>query len=289
MKGRFLKAPLVYVVAQIRLNFLELTQDQKTQLGQSLMATIYRNKLVAIREIKHINISDGKLDNVEFTRDAYLSHDKTDALIFNYLDKVIQFRTSNYTNSAEFLSKIFDALNKVISSVPALGNLPVAEVSFNYVDLIVPTGERKLYEYFKNGKQVLPLATIEEHHHDDFFQSGVMKFTRILKDQGTKLDVEVSHLPQSTKKLIPDALIEHENDFAMPLNVKQQFSGTPRAEYAMVWTVASKAAQNDSSLGGQELQQYCYSSHSLAKEMFESLINRDVCEKDWDWVTTEVN
>jgi len=289
MKGRFLKAPLVYVVAQIRLNFLELTQDQKTQLGQSLMTTIYRNKVVAKREIKQININDGKLDSVEFTREAYLSYDKTDALIFNYLDKAIQFRTSSYTNSAEFLSKIFDALNKMISGVPALGNLPVAEVSFNYVDLIVPASERELHEYFKNGKQVLPLAKIEEYHLDDFFQSGVMKFTRILKDKETKLDVEVSHLPQSARKLIPDALIEHENDFAMPLHVKQQFSGVPRSEYAMVWTVASKAAQNNTSLGDQKLQQYCSNSHSLAKEMFEGLINRDVCEIDWDWVTTEVN
>jgi hypothetical protein len=88
---------------------------------------------------------------------------------------------------------------------------------------------------------------------------------------------------------LPDALVESENNFAMPLTLKIPFENIKRSEYAMVWSVASKAAKEDLSLGDKELLQYCNESHTLAKETFENLINRAVCEQDWEWEKTETN
>ena len=143
-------------------------------------------------------------------------------------------------------------------------------------------------DYFAHGDKALPLSVIKGTSDNDVLQIGSMRFTRVLKDNRTRLDIEIEQLPKSPSaseiKYLPNQLVERNRAFSMPIDLPSTLNASEEGFYAMVWTKASKLPEDDIGLGSQEVKQLCVKTHGLAKESFHLLINQDVCKTDWNWV-----
>lgn len=289
MNGKFQDAPLVYVCAQFKFNFLDLTLEQEIAVGQALQKTIFRKRLNSKDSVTSITPgATPRVENLTVEREAYFSMDQRNCLVIDKDNNLIEFRTSRYERSNDFIGNIFAALKAMTEAVTPMQDFSVAEVSFNYVDIIAPKAERQLQDYFAHGDKALPLSVIKNVSDNDVLQIGSTRFTRVLKDNRTRLDIEIEQLPKSPStpeiKYLPNQLVERNRAFSMPIDLPSTLNVLEEGFYAMVWTKASKLPQDDIGLGSQEVEQLCVKTHGLAKESFHSLINQDVCKTDWNWV-----
>lgn len=284
MSGRFEKAPLAYVIASIDTASIELKSEQYTELRQSLLSTMFKHKEAGQQKQIDLNFDDlSDYSEKKFNRHGFYSGDRRHMIVISEQGR-IEFRTTDYKGSEDFFSNTFIALRKVLEAVPVLKELPIKQISFDYVDVIVPKSQRELQEYFKNPQASLPLSSVEAQASSDLVQIGSSKVTRIVHDK-LKVEVEIEQLPQRLKKLIPQPLTEPDDKFVMPIFLSLDPDADSDRHYAIVWTKTSILPETqDIPLDIDTTRALMEEAHNTSKVTFNELINHSVCNVDWNWI-----
>jgi len=295
MSDKYSNAPLVYVTASIRTSALpKLTKDQTANIEQSLIKKGFIHSALGISttftlgQMQAEGIKEAStLSDVssEETRKAFFSEDKITCLIID--THGFEWRTSNYSKYPEFRKSFSELLKMLISLVDSFGSVVIQELTLSYSDIIAPMPGRKLSDYFARDSHILPLSFFERF--TDHQQAGILQVNRVTKPN-ERINILLEQLPTSdgkVTKLLPDIMLEPEKDFGMPIRVKDEWSKNieNRKYYALLLTQAS-------SLVTFKLEQYFKidlfeSIHDLTSKTFKSLINKVVCDVDWQNTNTD--
>lgn len=288
------RAPLVYVTALVRTSALpKLTSDQTAILEQSLIEKGLIHTVLGyshtiefqfdLRKIKEDSdaISSKDIDRQEARR-GFFSEDKRTCLIIE--KNSIQWRTSNYKSYNDFRESFSDLIQLLVLCVASYGKTIVQEVVLNYSDVVVPLEGRQLDDYFTLDSHILPLSFFK--NTPDFQQAGVLNVTRV-KSPTEKISISLEQLPTTEgkpSKFIPNSMIEFENDFAMPIVIQEDWMKpvSSRSHYALLLTQASALVRF-------KLEEFLKADifseiHDLTSQTFKMLINKEVCDVDWQLV-----
>lgn len=280
MAGRYRKAPLVYVVASFRVNEIPaLTTDQEALLQQGMMKLGLRRVLSENPQFE-IDLSNkqGLLQSTQ-KRVGFFSEDQTEALIFG--GSFIEWRVTKYSKYDGFISGFKKTLASVIEAVDSLGYMEAQEFVLSYSDIIIPKQNRTLSDYFAKSDSILPLSFLGENN--DLQRVGAVQVTRVI-NLNQKITISVEQLPVvggQINKFIPDQMGEPDQKFQMPLNITADWQISERGDYAIMATQAAKLTK----IKVKDLSVVdAYSDlKKLTSETFKELINRSVCDEDWEF------
>lgn len=280
MTGKYLKAPLVYMAAGIKTsNIPSLEKDRLEQLALNYGFPHHFSVTMQGYNIDVSNVDKPPTKVDAITRHGLFNRDKTTALIINH--DGIEWRTTNYSKFhgvMEEFTTIFEALRDEFSF---LANVSSTEIILNYADLIIPYPERQLKDYFKEGNRVLPNEVFPSSISDKQCL-GAINVERVVNDT-TRILTSLEQLPIIGDKLpryIPQLFRENANEFAQPLTPKGPEQITSD-DYALLATQAGQ-------ISGRYLKEFNIKNefetlHKLTSDTFNSLINKDVCDIDWEY------
>ncbi|WP_339868312.1 TIGR04255 family protein [Pseudohongiella nitratireducens] len=300
MSGQFIKAPLVYVTAKIRTTEIPaLLADQRAALHQAMMKCGLPEPQSS--EFEAFELSFGQRDtNSEesssissvgknkVVRRGFFDAERTQALILE--PNAIEYRASAYTKYDDFIGAFSRLVGQLIEGVDVLSELLCQEFVLSYADAIVPYPGRELTAYFANDGKILPLDSFFENTQkldlddgENEIRLGQVQITRV-KERSQKIDLTLEQLPitSGVKRLLPTALLEPESKFTMPLTFNGPDENPAANEYCLLMTQAAKLEKLK--LGELKVADKFESLHALTKETFWHLINRDVCDVDWEYV-----
>lgn len=298
MSGRFRKAPLVYVTARVRTTELpEISSDQRAALEQSMIRD-------GFPELKHSRVSeyrfplpqrDEESESLEsaaghsrqVTRRAFFNDTRQECLIIDADN--IEFRTTAYGKYADFIARFNGLMQSLVNSVDGYAGVVSHEFVLSYADIIVPYPERDLSAYFSDDGKVLPLKAFSAEPVSEGEQRvGQVQITRVVS-RGERIDLTLEQLPIVDGRLpryLPVAMLEPDGKLSMPLSPNLPdpiHDGT----YGLCMTQAAKLEKVK--LQSLELETVFYSLHELTKTTFNSLLNREVCDRDWEYTESDVD
>ena len=302
MTGKFENAPLVYVTANIRTSSLPgLTSEQSAEIEQFMVnegLIHHKTSSITAFEIK----LDGTLNPAtepeasrvqdDKSRHGYFSDDAQEAVIVS--PEGFEWRSCRYETYSDFRDSFSRRISKFVDIVEPYGEVKVKEVMLSYVDVIAPLENRKLPDYFSSGSEMLPLAFFDNMSNlggsGDLHQSGITQATRIVSPK-QKITVIIEQIPTndgSVTKCIPDVLVEIDNRFEQSLTIKKDWGQeySDRKDYVLLLTQA--ATLPSCRLKDYRDRDLFNDAYQLSKELFESLINREVCNEDWEFTTQEL-
>lgn len=283
MSGYFEQAPLSYVVAKIDTTELPpLLKEQFATLRQAMLEF----------NLVHYERSDGKEVQIkadlskkneasfsDSPRLGFLDSDRDNCFI---LDRhCLEWRTTNYSKYDDFLSSFICVFQSFIDCVPAVNKVEIKQASLAYVDVIIPDNDKELKNYFMDPN-ILPLSSIADNTND-LIQIGRLDLTRVIS-KTEKVNVSLEELPQRAGKFLPDALMEAEQKFAMPINLPFKLDPASEKKYALLMTQAFTLA--NMSLSDINLKDLFSGLHLSTKNTFNSLINFDLCSNCWNYHET---
>ncbi|MFD3223365.1 TIGR04255 family protein [Rahnella aceris] len=282
MAGRYLKAPLSYVVARINTSPLpKLVNEQGAYLGQemALNGLIFREHSDAkqfdfTRLV--IDVPDDPFKIELVNRTCFLDKSKTNSFLIE--QNGLEFRTTSYTTYYNFIESFEKLLQTLIECVPAIGKAQIGEVVLSYVDVIVPSEGYELKDFFSKKDLALPMNAYG--HQDGVYKSAKNEFNSVI-DEKHRVSISLEQIPQSVGRLIPDSMIEPEGKFGMPINLHYPPSKQKEDDYIILSTFSAQI--HDASLEEKNLQEIFKDAHSYSREAFDSLIDPEVCNKVWEY------
>ncbi|MDK2776566.1 MAG: TIGR04255 family protein [Pseudomonadota bacterium] len=287
MSGCFKKAPLVYVTARVRVSQVPpLSDNQLRDLQQDLMqhGLVHpkqgQAQEIAIQIEQRAGITPQPTLS-QVTRYGFFSKDKTKSLI---IDKNhIEWRSSSYSKYGDFIKGLNSCISAINRSVEPLQYLAVEEISLSYADIIVPNNSRKLADYFDLSDQILPLSFIDEP--EDIFQFGQVQVTRIVKTN-QQITINLEQLPiQNGRigKILPQDMGEPDNNFAMPITLRDEWLNSSSNDYALLMSRAAQIIPEDCNLKNFLAEEQFKELHITTKDTFTKLLNKKVCYTDWEY------
>tara|TARA_R110001592_G_scaffold316495_1_gene592984 strand:+ start:1823 stop:2710 length:888 start_codon:yes stop_codon:yes gene_type:complete len=289
MSGRYAKAPLIYMTAKIKTTPLpNLTSDQWALIEQLMVKNGLPEKVTS--KVKEISFNASNESSQEespvstsyVNRHGFFSADRSNALIIE--KDGIEWRTSSYIRYAFVCEKFQQILEALCEQISAYQFVPTQELSLSYVDLIAPIGNRTLSEYFSNSDKILPLSAITGSEKD-LQNFGLLQINRIV-EPNKRIFISLDQLPViegRPSRFLPQNMMEPDNKLSMPLKLRDEWSNILLNHYALLTTQA--ALLTNTSLKDLKFQDACKPIHSLTRETFKGLINKEVCDIDWEYIT----
>ncbi len=285
MTGRFQKAPLTIMAMKLHTSeLIALDNEQITLLRKKLLQHGLVHSDSA--DIKFLNLNQTAQSNVEandtkrFSRLGFFNNNRTEALFYD-LDG-IEWRVTEYSNFEEFSIKLQAVLANLLEVVEFLPKIHLNAVTLSYADLVVPFENRELKDYFSN-QTFLPLDVINPSSPDDEFTSGINQFTRVV-NADTQLIILIEQLPytkETQRKLVPDFFVENDSRFVQNILVKEHWnSGTAKTYGLMLMHATSLSG---TTVGESDWSAKLTDLNKLISDQFMSLLNRSVCNEDWEF------
>lgn len=293
MPGQFKKAPLVYVTARIRTTGLPpLTVDQLSRAQQAMMrvglvnAERSQSELIDFRALAEITSAEHRVEKLTTSihRHGYFTADRTSGLILDH--DGIEWRASRYTKYQAFASGFEKALHALLDAVDVLGCVVTQEFTLSYADVIAPAAGRSLSEYFSASERILPLSFLAKDHND-VQRVGHVQITRITAPT-QKITISLEQLPAQDRKVgkfLPEVLREPDGHFAMPIAPHEAWSALGTNDYGLLMTQAGMLSSSE--LSFVDFPSTLEQLHGITRETFLSLINRSVCNEDWQYESEE--
>lgn len=295
MSGRFKKAPLVYVTARIATTTLPtLSTDQKAMIQQAMvkcglvLSVASKGQSLNVDKLISANQEETNTDQQQLVtpllREGFFSNDRTRCIIFE--QDAIEWRAVDYTKYNIFIEEFQNILNTITEVVDAYGHIVTKEFILSYSDVIVPSNSRDLGDYFNNSDAILPLKMTVDHEND-LEQVGQINVTRIIKPK-EKIHISFEQLPvvnNKISKFLSAGMLEIDRDMSMPLNLQEEWKNIKDIKhYGLLMTQAGMLYE--SKLSTLSLEDTFGELHKLTRETFRSLLNRDVCNADWEYIST---
>ncbi|MFT5548189.1 MAG: hypothetical protein ACI9CO_000103 [Candidatus Azotimanducaceae bacterium] len=287
MSGRFKKAPLVYVAARILISQLpKLTEEQHALLQQNLIRLGLTNRIegkVQQFDFSPSDIEEGSMALTASTthRYGFFSSDKTNALILD--GNYIEWRATTYTKYFGFIEKFEAALNELINTIDSLGFIEAKEFTLSYADVIAPSANRDLKDYFQASESILPLSVINREKKEDSQSFGSIQSTHVTSPN-QKITTTLEQLPvieRQVRKFLPEALAEPDHNFSMPIFLHDEWVNLDTKYYALLMTQA--AMLQTVTLKELKPKEIFKDLHEVTKETFKSLLNQNTCHTDWEF------
>jgi len=213
-------------------------------------------------------------------RYGFFSQDSMESLILD--QDTIEFRTANYSDYRALCTRIESILSKLCEIVDAFGYITTEELLLTYADLISPFKGRVLSDYFNEGSGVLPLSILKGDEND-LQQLGHIEVNRVVAPT-KRIFVSLEQIPVIEGKVtryIPNSMIEPDPNFQMPLMIQSEWLDIKGKHYGLLMTEAAIILKVP--LNELDYTKNCESIHILTKETFNNLINKDVCDVDWEY------
>ncbi len=290
MAGRFKKAPLIYATARITTNQLpEFSHDQTASVQQELLKLgfeFYKSEGSVLSVSANTDNHKINSTTTSFQRLGYFNSDKTVCLIIDRNN--IEWRTTKYATYNEFIDQLNEVIKTLINTVDAIGYSVAKEFTLSYVDIIAPTNKRNLSDYFKEPNNILPLYLVEQEQND-LHQAGVVQVTRVVNPT-QRIIINLEQLPKvdgKVQKYMPDMLSEPDTTFGMPIKVRENWEDATSKDnnYALLSTQAGVLKKVE--LKEFDSRKVFKEAHILTRETFSGLLNRSVCDKDWEFESAE--
>lgn len=290
MAGRFRNAPLVYVTAQVRTSELPgLSSDQRAALEQTMIKLgLPELKEGKAREINLSQLQESVDDSPhieaasfyrKITRWAFFNDTRTEGLVIERGS--IEFRASEYTKYGHFIQRFQEILERLVQVVDAYSSVRGHELVLSYADVVVPYPGRELADYFKEEGKILPLNTLGQPGEQEQ-RFGQVQITRITAPN-ERIEILLEQLPLvegAVRRHLPQAMVEPERQFAMPLRSVGP-EETTSGSYGLLMTQAAKLEKKE--LGEMDVRESFDSLHEITKETFWTLLNEEVCKDDWEY------
>ncbi len=290
MSGRYAKAPLVYMTARIKTTTLpNLTSDQWALVEQAMVKLHLPERVSGeVREVK-VTVPAGTNQELISTtntlpRYGFFSVDRSNSLILD--QDGIEWRTSSYSRYVDLCQRIGSVLAALCETVDAYRFVPAQELSLSYVDFIAPLTSRNLSDYFAGSTSVLPLGMLKGAQ-GDLKNFGHVQVNRII-ESNQRIFISLEELPTIEGKLgrlLPQSMMEPDDRFTMPLNLRDDWKEIPFSHYALLTTQA--ALLTSTQLKDLNFQDTCDPIHQLTRKTFKDLINKKVCDIDWEYIEDE--
>lgn len=286
MTGRFQKAPLTIMAMKLHTTeLIALDSAQITLLRKKLL----QHGLVHFESaaIKFVNVDQAAQSNNEpndtkrFSRLGFFDNNRTEALFYEL--NGIEWRVTKYSNFDEFNTKLQAVLKILLEVADFVPMTHLNAVTLSYADLVMPFENRELKDYFSN-QSFLPLEAINPQNDEQKFTTGINQFMRAV-DANTQLTLSIEQLTITDKitiKLVPDFFVEHDSRFVQNIRTKEHWkSGTAKSYGLMLMQAAS---QNRTNVGDSDWPTTLVSLNKLISDQFMSLLNRSVCDEDWEFI-----
>jgi len=295
MPGRFKKAPLVYVTARIATTPLPtLSADQKAMIQQAMvkcglvLSEVSKGQSLNFDKLINVAQEETNIDQQQLVtpllRQGFFSNDRTKCVIFE--QDAIEWRAVDYTKYNVFVDEFQNILKTIIDVVDVYGHVITKEFTLSYSDIIVPSNNHHLGDYFTNSEAMLPL-TMTSSHQNDLEQVGQINVTRITEPK-KKIQISFEQLLAGNKlrKYLSEAMLEPDQAMSMPIKLREEWKNLENIKYyGLLMTQAGML--NESELSKLSFSDTFGELHELTRETFRSLINRDVCDVDWEYISTE--
>lgn len=273
----------------------KLTEDQKAVLGQTLREFGFKQEVKSFAQEYGVNFQfsvdkpiDKENSKMEFSerpfkRRAYFDNDRTSAFILQ--QEYLEFRTSAYTKYSDVTKLIQQVIDGICERIVPCRDIVVREISLIYVDIILPHVGRSLGDYFDSNDEVLPLSIFKVQNENDVLSLGSVQVTRVIEPE-KKIVISLEQLPTSEQglptKVLPSRLVENDPKFAMEISLSCP-QGNPKGHYALLTTESGTMLSSEL----QDLNFYEASRtiHQQTSTMFKGLINKDVCDLDWEFIS----
>ena len=282
MSGRYLKAPLSYVVARLSTSALaELKSEQSIELQQSLSLLNYIHKETANTNQLNIEMLNSSVNKDELLtqvkRTCFLDLHKTKAVVYD--SNSIEIRTTSYTKYEDFMRELESVRKAFLDAVPAYRKAIINEVTLSYVDIIVPTENYELKDFFAKNESALPLNAFGKRNGALVLAKN--EFNEII-DATHRVFLSIEQLPQKVRRFVPDFMVEPETKFAMPIQLDHEPAQDSDLPYAVVSTLAAQLFY-EKYLGEVKCSELFNDSHKSCGETFKEIINRNVCDVVWEY------
>lgn len=282
MSERYIKAPLSYVVGRVTTSALaDLKPEQMAELQQRLSMLGFINKEVSTfheLDVAAFNpISNTSASFNQVKRTGFLNIDSTKVVIVD--SDSIELRTTSYIKYHNFMEDFDSVLNSFIESVPAYGKAAVNEATLTYVDVIVPVDNYKLGDFFVFGEAALPITSFGVRK--SLLSVAKTELNEVI-DKTHRVYVSLEQLPQRIRRFIPDAMIEHELKFMMPISITYEPEAGSHEPYIILNTQAAQLHAGKT-LEAMNAKILFDDSHSNCGRIFKEMINRDVCNIVWEY------
>lgn len=284
MSGKFNKAPLVYVSAKIKTTSLRLTVEQKIAISQAMIRCGLPYKEEASYKEFEIKSFDEPNQSISYKDEkqlvGFFSVNRTEALIMD--EDYIEWRTTAYDTFAIMSARVDSILDSLTNAVDVISEIYIEELELSYADLIYPINTHTLKDYFNKGDEILPLNFIH-CDKDDLVSSGRIEVSRIVR-KNLKMNAEFEQIPFKDTKIqqsIPRSMLERIPNFTMPVEIKHDEPNPKASHYGVLGTSASSLRKEK--LGQIKFEKIFTDLHRLIDDAFKALINREVCDVDWEW------
>jgi len=176
----------------------------------------------------------------------------------------------------------------VCGSIPVCKDILVREISLTYVDLIFPINGRHIRDYFDSKEAILPLSIFNVSDNDDVLNFGSIQVTRVVEPD-KRIVISLEQLPVSKEglptKTLPSRLVEREPKLGMPISFdvgQPDTVSNDKKHYALLTT--ESGAMLSLELQALDFKQSSETIHKQTSTMFKGLINREVCDIDWEYI-----
>lgn len=278
MTGKYRKAPLVYMSAILRTTpFPELEDNELKSLSRSMLRIGF--PIPEESWIDEVDLTTPSVALSKVRRRAYFSIDRRKCIIIDRHG--IELRFTDYNKYQDF-ALLMDKVLSGFSDFSDIGLLHTQEITLSYADVIVPFGERKLEDYFAKGDRTLPLSVLSDVGSPGE-TIGNIQLTRVV-GRTKKILSSIEQLPvisNQVVKFLPLILAETAVNFNMPIDVRPEWRDVSSDFYCLLTTQASM-------LLSKQLKDVVFSSetnelHGLVSKTFEEMINKKVCDVDWEY------
>lgn len=291
MSGYYKKAPLVFMNAILNCGALPpLSVEQRLVVNQALF------------KLGLVHFVDGSTHNVQLTaafasdpnpthaaigrdvRIGYMSSDRSEALIFTA--SAIEYRTTKYTQSDTVFSRIKEILVVLGEVIELYNHCITSEIIFSYADVIMPLPGRKLSDYFANGESALPISMFEGTANSPLQQSAHVQYSRIVTPN-LKVYVSIEQIPivkGFPLRLIPEIFFEPLPALGQDISLRPEWVATLGSDAPYYVLLVTQAAMLFTKPVTQvEFNQDARILHDNASDVFRGLINKPVCDIDWEY------
>lgn len=297
MAGRYQKAPLIYMVARVHATAIPtLTSDQKALLGQTMRKLGYKEVVDSVAQEWDVNFafptenkdtSSIKVDERQYKRRAFFDDTRKNVFIFEKQSESIEFRTTAYTKYEDVAARVQNVIDSICEEIPVCKDIVVREISLTYVDMILPHKGRKIADYFNSKGDILPLSIFGIQGNDDVTNFGSIQVTRLVEPD-KRIVTSLEQLPTSDNglptKVLPSRLVEREPKFQMPVAINTgslDMSDLQKGHYALLTTESGTMLSLE--LKDLNFKKNSNTIHEETGTMFKSLINKEVCDLDWEF------